>query len=136
MITDHYKCITLKAPTISFITPLHLPFYLSVSHLLTFIFTFFHCCFAGKVLHSHSYRYPEPFTNKSVVVLGARASGVDISIEIAQVKAQVCGLASFFTMSHTVLSATALSDCKLKGWSPENENLSLFTHPSCCSRAK
>uniref|UniRef100_A0A8C1DUC7 Flavin-containing monooxygenase n=1 Tax=Cyprinus carpio carpio TaxID=630221 RepID=A0A8C1DUC7_CYPCA len=42
-----------------------------------------------KVLHSHSYRYPEPFTNKSVVVLGARASGVDISIEIAQVKAQV-----------------------------------------------
>lgn len=96
MITDHYKCITLKAPNISLITPLHLPFYLSVSHLLAFIFAFFHCCFAGKVLHSHSYRYPEPFANKSIVVLGARASGVDISIELAQVNAQVCGLASFF----------------------------------------
>ncbi|XP_016360697.1 flavin-containing monooxygenase FMO GS-OX-like 2 [Sinocyclocheilus anshuiensis] len=45
--------------------------------------------FKGKVLHSHSYRYPEPFANKSVVVLGARASGVDISIELAQVNAQV-----------------------------------------------
>uniref|UniRef100_A0A671QUR1 Flavin-containing monooxygenase n=1 Tax=Sinocyclocheilus anshuiensis TaxID=1608454 RepID=A0A671QUR1_9TELE len=71
------------------ITPLHLPFYLSVSHLLAFICAFIHCCFAGKVLHSHSYRYPEPFANKSVVVLGARASGVDISIELAQVNAQV-----------------------------------------------
>lgn len=96
MITDHYKCITLKAPNISLITPLHLPFYLSVFHLLAFIFAYFHCCFAGKVLHSHSYRDPEPFANKSIVVLGARASGVDISIELAQVNAQVCGLASFF----------------------------------------
>lgn len=112
MITDHYKCITLKAPTISLITPLHLPFYVSVSHLLAFICAFFHCCFAGKVLHSHSYRYPEPFANKSVVVLGARASGVDISIELARVNAQVCGLASFFIMSHTILNATALFGCK------------------------
>ncbi|KTF77686.1 hypothetical protein cypCar_00011783 [Cyprinus carpio] len=55
----------------------HLPYIPGIEH------------FKGKVLHSHSYRYPEPFTNKSVVVLGARASGVDISIEIAQVKAQV-----------------------------------------------
>ncbi|XP_051541635.1 uncharacterized protein LOC127433629 isoform X1 [Myxocyprinus asiaticus] len=45
--------------------------------------------FKGKVLHSHSYRYPEPFANKSVVVLGAGASGVDISIELAQASAQV-----------------------------------------------
>ncbi|XP_059400708.1 uncharacterized protein LOC132132347 [Carassius carassius] len=55
----------------------HLPYIPGIEH------------FKWKFLHSHWYRYPEPFTNKSVVVLGARASGVDISIEIAQVNAQV-----------------------------------------------
>lgn len=89
MFSDRYKWITLKAQTISLITPQHLPFYLSASHLPTFSFAF-RCCFAGKVFHSHSYRHPEPFANKSVVVLGAGASGVDISIELAQVHAQVC----------------------------------------------
>uniref|UniRef100_UPI0037E8560F uncharacterized protein n=1 Tax=Semicossyphus pulcher TaxID=241346 RepID=UPI0037E8560F len=49
--------------------------------------------FKGKVLHSHSYRYPEPFSGQSVVVLGAKASGLDISIELAKVGAQV-------TLSH------------------------------------
>uniref|UniRef100_A0A3B4ZP25 Flavin-containing monooxygenase n=1 Tax=Stegastes partitus TaxID=144197 RepID=A0A3B4ZP25_9TELE len=39
----------------------------------------------GKVLHSHSYRFPEPFSGQSVVVLGAKASGLDISIELAKV---------------------------------------------------
>uniref|UniRef100_A0A673L7Z6 Flavin-containing monooxygenase n=1 Tax=Sinocyclocheilus rhinocerous TaxID=307959 RepID=A0A673L7Z6_9TELE len=91
-VVEKVKPVSMETETggaVTLITPLHLTFYLSVCHLLTFIFTFFHCCFAGKVLHSHSYRYPEPFTNKSVVVLGARASGVDISIELAQVNAQV-----------------------------------------------
>ncbi|KAB5543573.1 hypothetical protein PHYPO_G00080780 [Pangasianodon hypophthalmus] len=45
--------------------------------------------FKGKVMHSHSYRCPEPFAHQSVVVLGAGASGVDISFELAQAKAQV-----------------------------------------------
>ncbi|XP_070839335.1 uncharacterized protein [Chaetodon trifascialis] len=49
--------------------------------------------FKGKVLHSHTYRYAEPFSNQSVVVLGAKASGLDISIELAKVGAQV-------TLSH------------------------------------
>ncbi|XP_070774094.1 uncharacterized protein [Enoplosus armatus] len=49
--------------------------------------------FKGKVLHSHAYRYAEPFSGQSVVVLGARASGLDISIELAKVGAQV-------TLSH------------------------------------
>ncbi|KAM6983945.1 LOW QUALITY PROTEIN: uncharacterized protein LKV04_011805 [Tautogolabrus adspersus] len=49
--------------------------------------------FKGEVLHSHSYRYPEPFSGQSVVVLGAKASGLDISIELAKVGAQV-------TLSH------------------------------------
>ncbi|XP_062289287.1 uncharacterized protein LOC133994108 [Scomber scombrus] len=49
--------------------------------------------FKGQVLHSHSYRYAEPFSGQSVVVLGAKASGLDISIELAKVGAQV-------TLSH------------------------------------
>lgn len=47
------------------------------------------CLHTGKVLHSHSYRYAEPFSGQSVVVLGAKASGLDISIELAKVGAQV-----------------------------------------------
>lgn len=43
----------------------------------------------GKVLHSHSYRSPDPFAHQSVVVLGAGASGVDISFELVQAKAKV-----------------------------------------------
>lgn len=49
--------------------------------------------FKGKVLHSHSYRFAEPFAGQSVVVLGAKASGLDISLELANVGAQV-------TLSH------------------------------------
>ncbi|XP_034033501.1 flavin-containing monooxygenase FMO GS-OX4 isoform X2 [Thalassophryne amazonica] len=49
--------------------------------------------FKGKVLHSHEYRYPEPFAGQSVVVLGAGPSGLDISFELAAVGAQV-------TLSH------------------------------------
>lgn len=45
--------------------------------------------YAGKVLHSHSYKYAEPFSGQSVVVLGARASGLDISNELAKAGAQV-----------------------------------------------
>ncbi|XP_051793972.1 uncharacterized protein LOC110971971 [Acanthochromis polyacanthus] len=49
--------------------------------------------FKGQVLHSHSYRFPEPFSGRSVVVLGAKASGLDISMELAEAGAQV-------TLSH------------------------------------
>ncbi|XP_072231357.1 uncharacterized protein [Leuresthes tenuis] len=49
--------------------------------------------FSGQVLHSHSYRCAEPFSGRSVVVLGAKASGLDISIELAKGGAQV-------TLSH------------------------------------
>jgi len=41
------------------------------------------------VTHSHSYRIPEPYAGQSVVVLGAGASGLDISMELAGVNAQV-----------------------------------------------
>lgn len=38
--------------------------------------------FPGTILHSHSYRKPEDFTNKSIVILGASSSGIDIGIEL------------------------------------------------------
>ena len=40
-------------------------------------------------MHSHSYRVPEPYSGQSVVVLGAGASGLDISMELAGANAQV-----------------------------------------------
>ena len=41
--------------------------------------------FLGKTMHSHSYRQPTIFQGKTVIVLGAAASGSDISLEIAKV---------------------------------------------------
>ncbi|XP_028322612.1 flavin-containing monooxygenase FMO GS-OX-like 4 isoform X2 [Gouania willdenowi] len=45
--------------------------------------------FKGQVLHSHSYRFAEPFSGLSVLILGAQASGLDISLELAKVGTQV-----------------------------------------------
>lgn len=45
--------------------------------------------FKGKVMHSHFYRYPEPFAGQSVIVFGAGASGLDISVELVQANAKV-----------------------------------------------
>ncbi|EFN57454.1 hypothetical protein CHLNCDRAFT_30388 [Chlorella variabilis] len=39
--------------------------------------------FPGLLMHSHSYRRPDPFKGKTVVVLGASSSGVDLAEEIA-----------------------------------------------------
>ncbi|XP_053320848.1 uncharacterized protein LOC128492350 [Spea bombifrons] len=39
--------------------------------------------FRGKILHSHFYRYPEVFSSRNVVLLGAGPSGVDIAVELA-----------------------------------------------------
>nr|XP_033324761.1 flavin-containing monooxygenase FMO GS-OX-like 2 isoform X1 [Megalopta genalis] len=39
--------------------------------------------FSGTVMHSHSYRKPEDFTGKTVFVLGAASSGIDIAIDLA-----------------------------------------------------
>eukprot|EP00897_Mesotaenium_endlicherianum_P004155 jgi/Mesen1/3768/ME000205S03029 len=43
----------------------------------------------GEEMHSHNYRTPDAFTDKTVVVIGAAASGEDIAREIAQVAAEV-----------------------------------------------
>jgi len=45
--------------------------------------------FPGTVMHTHSYREPSPFAGQRVVVVGASASGVDISREIATVAKKV-----------------------------------------------
>lgn len=38
--------------------------------------------FSGTVIHSHSYRKPEDFSGKSVLILGAAASGIDIALDL------------------------------------------------------
>ncbi|XP_014236062.1 flavin-containing monooxygenase FMO GS-OX5-like [Trichogramma pretiosum] len=39
--------------------------------------------FPGKILHSHIYRYPQEFEGKTVLVLGAGFSGIDISQDMS-----------------------------------------------------
>ena len=45
--------------------------------------------FSGCVDHSHYYRVPDSYANKTVVVLGASASGRDISLELSAVAKKV-----------------------------------------------
>uniref|UniRef100_A0A8C2BW65 Flavin-containing monooxygenase n=1 Tax=Cyprinus carpio TaxID=7962 RepID=A0A8C2BW65_CYPCA len=45
--------------------------------------------FKGTLMHSHDYRTAEPFAGKSVVLLGAGLSGLDIAMELSNVEAQV-----------------------------------------------
>ncbi|GJN20072.1 hypothetical protein PR202_gb07399 [Eleusine coracana subsp. coracana] len=43
----------------------------------------------GKQMHSHNYREPEPFLDQIVIIIGASASAVDISRDIASVAKEV-----------------------------------------------
>jgi len=45
--------------------------------------------FNGLKLHSHDYREPDIFKDRSVLVLGAGPSGTDIAIEISPLVKQV-----------------------------------------------
>ncbi|XP_044277007.1 flavin-containing monooxygenase FMO GS-OX-like 2 [Varanus komodoensis] len=45
--------------------------------------------FQGHLLHSHSYRHPEPFAGQSVVLVGAGSSGVDLALELLPLAARV-----------------------------------------------
>ncbi|XP_006622656.1 senecionine N-oxygenase-like [Apis dorsata] len=40
--------------------------------------------FQGEQLHSHDYRVPDIFTDKTIVVLGAGPSGMDLALEISK----------------------------------------------------
>ena len=48
--------------------------------------------FKGHVLHSHDYRVPAPYKDKTVVCLGAGASGQDISLDIASLAKKVLSI--------------------------------------------
>ncbi|XP_061482002.1 uncharacterized protein LOC133384088 [Rhineura floridana] len=45
--------------------------------------------FQGRLLHSHSYRHPEPFAGLTVLLLGAGPSGVDLALQLRAVAARV-----------------------------------------------
>nr|XP_034966690.1 flavin-containing monooxygenase FMO GS-OX-like 4 isoform X2 [Zootoca vivipara] len=45
--------------------------------------------FQGRLLHSHSYRRPEPFAGQRVVLVGAGPSGVDLALQLAPLAARV-----------------------------------------------
>jgi len=45
--------------------------------------------FRGKVMHSHSYRDANLFKGDSVLVIGSRASGLDISFSVSSVAKKV-----------------------------------------------
>jgi dimethylaniline monooxygenase (N-oxide forming) len=49
--------------------------------------------FRGRQIHSHDYRCPEPFSNQSVLVIGAGPSGMDLANEISKKASRV-------TLSH------------------------------------
>ncbi|XP_005103654.1 flavin-containing monooxygenase FMO GS-OX-like 4 [Aplysia californica] len=45
--------------------------------------------FVGQVVHSHNYREPNVYKDRTVVILGANASGQDIALELASVAKEV-----------------------------------------------
>ncbi|XP_046666098.1 senecionine N-oxygenase-like [Homalodisca vitripennis] len=45
--------------------------------------------FKGEVMHSHSYRTPEKFSNKTVLICGAGPSGIDITYDLANCASKV-----------------------------------------------
>ncbi|XP_014467551.1 PREDICTED: flavin-containing monooxygenase FMO GS-OX-like 4 [Dinoponera quadriceps] len=45
--------------------------------------------FPGLILHSHAYRKPEEFSGKTVLVLGAASSGIDIGIDLSNYTTRV-----------------------------------------------
>ena len=45
--------------------------------------------FKGSVSHSHAYKNPSDFKGKTVALLGAAASGIDLGSEIASVADKV-----------------------------------------------
>ncbi|XP_053107363.1 uncharacterized protein LOC128325710 isoform X2 [Hemicordylus capensis] len=63
--------------------------------------------FQGRLLHSHSYRYPEPFASLSVLLVGAGPSGVDLAL-------QLCPVAACVLLSHPGLPVSGLPEAVLQ----------------------
>ncbi|XP_011635501.1 flavin-containing monooxygenase FMO GS-OX-like 2 isoform X1 [Pogonomyrmex barbatus] len=45
--------------------------------------------FSGLILHSHSYRKPDEFSGKNILILGAGSSGIDIGIDLSNQASRV-----------------------------------------------
>ncbi|XP_053613918.1 senecionine N-oxygenase-like isoform X3 [Plodia interpunctella] len=45
--------------------------------------------FKGTIIHSHNYRLPDPFKNRRILFIGAGPSGMDISLDVAEVATRV-----------------------------------------------
>jgi len=57
--------------------------------------------FNGLTLHSHDYRDPETFKDRSVIVFGAGPSGTDVALDISAFVQKVTRLAPvIYTPSH------------------------------------
>lgn len=41
--------------------------------------------FKGTIIHSHDYRVPDPYKDRKVLIVGAGPSGMDISLDIAEI---------------------------------------------------
>lgn len=46
--------------------------------------------YEGETVHSHYYRSPEVYKDKSVLVLGAGPSGTDIALDLSPHASKVC----------------------------------------------
>lgn len=61
--------------------------------------------FPGLILHSHAYRKPDEFSGKTVLVLGAGSSGIDIGIDLSNQAARV-----YLSHNHDKLTSTLPSN--------------------------
>lgn len=64
--------------------------------------------FPGRQMHSHSYRDNRACAGATVVVVGASASGEDISREIAEVADRVCPLLSRSPCPEKIIARSAM----------------------------
>jgi dimethylaniline monooxygenase (N-oxide forming) len=46
--------------------------------------------FKGQILHTHSYKKPDSFADKTVVVVGIGNSGGDAAVELSTTARKVC----------------------------------------------
>lgn len=54
--------------------------------------------FAGKQMHSHDYRRPEPFKGQNVLIIGAGPSGMDLALHISYHAETVSSLIFLLTL--------------------------------------
>ena len=66
----------------------------------------------GKVSHTHDYRLPDGYKNRTVLVLGGGPSGVDVAIEISTVakKVYLCHLFDPYDLSNKIIQIEATID--------------------------